>query len=120
MKELLKFYTASFPLKLSEWLLNMSGNLFFFAYEEEIENQPDIWVTDVISGPIHVKDIPEEDIPEYVIWDDKTVLIEVRLLVDGSLTQSSMYTTFDHAYSLQEHFKKSVEPIRLKDFKGNL
>jgi hypothetical protein len=70
-------------------------------------------ITDVIAGPFHLDDIPQEDWPPYEIVDDGLHwLMEVETS-EGSL---QMYLRdFDMAYDINKHFEETSEPLELED-----
>lgn len=105
------------------WLagLMMKASVFIFPMQEaqefidKLEKQsPKVLITDVVQGPIMLTDMPKEEIPEGVRYDDTTCLIECRMLIDNELTIQPIYTTLDHALELQKHFLSSIEPVELK------
>lgn len=106
-------------LWLAEKVYELSVYAFPMEEAEEIlaeyeKRMTKVYITDVVHGPIMLTDMPEEEIPEGVRYDDTTCLIECRMLIDNEITIKPVYTTLDHALELQKHFMSSIEPVELK------
>ena len=117
-------YFMLLRIKLGGLLVDLAGKVLklgMSVYPIELVEQaaktmkgPDVFITDVLGEPIHLMDIPDEDLPEGIEYDDTTVMLECRFLVDGDLKVDVLYTTFDHAYELTRHFQTSIEPVLLE------
>ena len=107
------YWLVMLRIKIATMLLSLAEKTFPTEIIEGMEPKQDVYITDVLEEPILLTDMPDEDIPEGVYYDETTAMIECRLLIDGELTIKPVYTTFDHAYELQKHFRSSIEPIKL-------
>ena len=117
-------YLMLLRIKLGGLLVDLAGKVLklgMSVYPLELVEQatkamkgPEVFITDVLHGPYYLDEIGEENLPEGIEYDEDTVLIECRLLVDNELTVQPVYTTFDHAQSLVEHFQTSIEPVLLE------
>lgn len=108
----LKLGLSSILLNIANWFLWLSVAVFPKVY---LPKEPEYFITDVVNGPIHVRDMPFEEVPVGLVWDKDTVMIDVRMLVDGKLQQNptTIYCQWDKAQELLDHFNKSVEPVRI-------
>ena len=99
-------------IAIASWFLWLSAAVIPKIYSN---TEPEYFITDIIHGPIHVKDIPFDEVPVGLTWDKDTVMIDVRVLVDGKLHQEPVtaYCQWDKAQELLDHFHNSVEPIRV-------
>lgn len=108
----LKLELSNILLNIANWFLWLSITVFPKIY---LPKQPEYFITDVINGPTHVKDIPFSEIPVGLAWNKDTVMIDVRMLVGGKLHPDpvTLYCQWDKAQELLDHFHKSVEPVRI-------
>lgn len=108
----IKIELSNILMNIANWFLWLSVAVFPKVY---LPRQPEYSITDVVNGPTHVKDIPFEEVPVGLVWDKDTVMIDVRMLVDGKLHPNpvTLYCQWDKAQDLLDHFHKSVEPVRI-------
>lgn len=106
----IKIELSNILMNIANWFLWLSVAVFPKIY---LSKQPEYFITDVINGPTHVKDIPFKEVPVGLTWDKDTVMIDVRILVDGKLHTDpvTLYCQWDKAQELLDHFHKSVEPV---------
>ena len=71
-----------------------------------------IW--QILEGPISIEDVPlEESCPE-----NSTHFCICKAEIDGKIEEMNIwFESFDDAYEWQNHFKTSIEPLKIK---GNL
>ena len=112
MIDALKIYLSQFLLWIAQKFLFWSMYVFPYHLLENL-SKPKVFVTDVISEPIYVVDMDEEDIPEGVYYDETTVLIQCRVLVDNELSIQNVYTTYEHADNQTKYFQTNIEPVQL-------
>lgn len=108
----LKLGLSNILLNIANWFLWLSVVVFPKAC---LPKEPEYFITDVVNGPIHVKDIPFEEVPVGLVWDKDTVMLDVRMLVDGKLQPdpATIYCQWDKAQDLLDHFNKGVTPVRI-------
>lgn len=76
-----------------------------------------IW--DVVEGPIHIDDLPEDvDLSDFL--DDDGNMSEavslVKVEVDGRIEHTTFsFPTFDIAYQFSRYFDKNIEPILVNE-----
>lgn len=117
-------YFMLLRIKLGGLLVGLAGKVLklgMSVYPLELVEQatktmkgPDVFITDVLHGPYYLDEIDDGGLPEGIEYGEDTVLIECRLLIDNELTIQPVYTTFDHARGLIEHFQTSIEPVLLE------
>lgn len=87
-----------------EWLKKL------FKQEEKEENKLQIWC--VLQGPIHVSDMPEDEVPDFVTDNSVYMVLKVsqrRQVWD----QEFWFDNFEDAYKILRHFHESIEPLTL-------
>ena len=71
-----------------------------------------IW--DVMDGPYHIDDFPEEDLDYMGIEDDYEWMIVCKIEENGKIGLANFwYKTLDEALSIKYYFDSNIEPLEI-------
>ena len=76
--------------------------------------KPKTLIWDVMDGPYHVDDFPEDDLQYMGIEDDYEWMIVCKIEENGKIGLANFwYQTFDEALQIKYYFDNNIEPLEI-------